>query len=63
MKVGDIVRYRRWGDSKRPPTYGFVTELKGRYSIRVLVYNSTDPWFLGDNFWDQSHWEIVSTCP
>ena len=60
MKVGDLVRYRRWGDSKREPTYGLITEKKSTYSVKVFVFNSDDPWFLHDKFWDESHWEVLS---
>ena len=60
MKVGDLVLYRRWGDSKREPTYGLITEKKSTYSVKVFVFNSDDPWFLHDNFWDESHWEVIS---
>ncbi len=58
MKVGDLVRYRR--ASVRKPTYGLVTEQKNKFSIKVCVFNNDDPWFLHDNFWDESHWEVIS---
>lgn len=58
MKVGDLVRYRR--HPARKPTYGLITEQKNKFSIKVFVFNSDDSWFLHDNFWDESHWEVVS---
>jgi len=57
-KVGDLVRYRRSGT--RTPVYGFVTEQKHSYSIKVHVFNDKDEWFQKDVFWDESHWEVIS---
>jgi len=57
-KVGDLVRYRRSGT--RLPVYGFVTEQKHTYSIKVHVFNDKDEWFQKDVFWDESHWEVIS---
>ena len=57
-KVGDLVRYRRSGT--QTPVYGFVTEQKHTYSIKVHVFNDKDEWFQQDSFWDESHWEVIS---
>tara|TARA_R100001509_G_scaffold57307_1_gene31608 strand:+ start:84 stop:281 length:198 start_codon:yes stop_codon:yes gene_type:complete len=56
-KVGDLVRYRQ---RKRSNVYGFVTEQKGNYSIKVHVFNNKDEWFQQGSFWDESHWEVIS---
>jgi hypothetical protein len=57
-KVGDLVRYNQ--SRSRPAVYGFVTEERDSYSIKVRVFNSNDSWFHHDSFWDVSHWEVLS---
>ena len=57
-KVGDLVRYNQ--SRSRPAVYGFVTEQKSKFSIKVHVFNDKDEWFQQDSFWDESHWEVIS---
>jgi|TARA_B100000900_G_scaffold366130_1_gene341830 hypothetical protein len=56
MKVGDLVRYSR---RTRSNVYGFVIEKKPHDQVKVVVFNSDDPWFDNPASWNISHWEVI----